>query len=72
MASLDTRTSKVLRHRRSRAYFKEGAWTNDIDEATEFPNARQVAEACVRHQLREVDLVLTTAAGFMEITVHLS
>ena len=73
MASLDVRTLKrVLRHRCSHAYFKEGAWTKDRDEATEFPNVRQVAETCVRHQLREVDLVVSSGAGFMEITVHLS
>ena len=72
MASLDRRTAKrVLRHRRSRAYFKEGAWTADIDEATEFPNVRQVAETCVRHQLREVDLVLSSEAGFLELTIRL-
>ena len=73
MASLDLRTSKrVLRHRRSRVYFKAGAWTRNIEEATEFPNARQVAETCVRYQLQEVDLVVSSGAGFMEITVQLS
>ena len=73
MASLDTRTAKrVLRHRRSRAYFKEGAWTEHIDEATEFPNVRQIAETCVRHHLRDVDLILSSEAGFMELTIRFS
>ncbi|HZR19253.1 MAG TPA: hypothetical protein VFE51_18340 [Verrucomicrobiae bacterium] len=73
MASLDTRTARrVLRHRRSRTYFKDGAWTADIDEATEFPNVREIAETCVRHQLREVDLVLSSGAGLMELTIQFS
>ena len=72
MASLDTRTAKrVLRHRRSHAYFKEGAWTANVDEATEFPNVRQIAETCVAHQLREVDLVLSSEARFMELTIRI-
>ena len=72
MASLDTRTARrVLRHRRSRAYFKEGAWTANIDEATEFPSVRQIAETCVRYRLREVDLIMSSEAGFMKITVRL-
>jgi hypothetical protein len=73
MAFLDTRPAKrVLRHRRSRAYFKEGAWTADIDEATEFPNVRRIAETCVAHQLRGVDLVLSSESGFTELTIRIS
>ena len=73
MASLDTRTlQRVLRNRRSRTYFKDGGWTDNLDEASDFPNMRQVAETCLRHQLQEVDLVVRFAAGFMEITVRVS
>ena len=72
MASLDSRTTtRVLRHRRSRSYFKDGAWTSNLDEANNFPTVRQIAETCVRHHLREVDLVLRSA-GFLEITIRLS
>jgi len=73
MAYLDRRTAKrVLRHRRSRAYFKEGTWTRDINQATEFPSAREVAETCLRHHLSNVDLILSSEAGLREITVRFS
>lgn len=73
MASLDTRMQRrVLRHRFSQTYFKDGAWTKNLDEASDFPNVRQVAEICLRHHLRDVDLVLRCAAGFLEIAVRVS
>jgi hypothetical protein len=61
----------VLRHRRSRRYFKDGGWTNNAEEANDFHNAREVAEICLQHHLEEVDLVLHSAAGVVEITIRL-
>ncbi len=70
VASLDTTTPKrVLRHRPSRRYFKNGQWTRHLEEATDFHDIREVVETCMRHELREMDLVLRFEAGCIEITV---
>src|SRR6266851_4625783 len=60
VASLDTTLAKrVLRHRRSRRYFRDGEWTRNPQEATNFHNIRKVVETCVRNELRKVDLILS-------------
>ncbi len=50
--------SYLIRDTRTREYFHEGSWTLDPYRAEVFPDATKVVAACVRFQLRDVELVL--------------
>jgi len=72
VASLDTTSAKrVLRHRQSRRYFRDGEWTRNLEEARDFRNIREVVETCVRNELREVDLILRFDGISIEIVVRI-
>ena len=72
MASLDTTPAKrVLRDRQSRRYFRDGQWIENLEEASDFRNIREVVETCVRNELREVDLVLRFDGISIEIAVRI-
>jgi hypothetical protein len=49
---------RVLRHRSSKTYFKDGAWTRNAEEADSFEDLEKVAEACVRYGLSDVEVAL--------------
>lgn len=49
---------RMLRHRASKAYFKDGSWTHSAEEADSFSDVLQVAEACVRYDLSDVEVAL--------------
>ena len=49
---------RVLRHRESKEYFKDGGWTRDPQEAASFSDVVQVAEACVRYGLNDRELAV--------------
>jgi hypothetical protein len=49
---------RLLRHKGSEEFFKDGGWTTDPEEARNFSNALEVAETCARFDLREVELTL--------------
>ena len=72
MASLDTTAARqVLRHRPSQRYFKDGQWTNNPNEASEFGTIREAVETCVRNELQEVDLILRFDGTSTEIVVRI-
>ncbi len=54
---------RVLRHRESKAYFKNGSWTRNAAEADDFSDIVQVAEACVRYGLNDVEVALRYGAN---------
>jgi hypothetical protein len=54
----DHSVKRVLRHRASKAYFKNGGWTADPQEADSFSDVVQVAETCVRYGLSDVEVAL--------------
>lgn len=60
-------TARLVRHRRSRAYFKNGRWTENAEAATNFPSIQQVAEACLKYQLTDVELVMRFESKFPEL-----
>jgi hypothetical protein len=39
-------------------YFQKGNWTLESGWAEEFPNSAKALDTCLRHDLREVELVL--------------
>ena len=53
-----SKMTRVLRHKNSLEYFKEGGWTNNPDEAKSFDDVVEVAETCTRYGLNDVELAL--------------
>jgi len=53
-----TTIKRVLRHKGSREYFKDGGWTNNPEEANSFNDVVEVAETCARYGLNDVELAL--------------
>jgi hypothetical protein len=54
---------RVLRHKDSREYFKDGGWTNDPSEANCFSDVVEAAETCSRYGLSDVELALRFERG---------
>jgi len=57
-SATDQTIQRVLRHRSSREYFKNGGWTSDPQDADNFADVVEVAEACARYGLIDVELAL--------------
>src|SRR5437764_15149642 len=49
---------RLIRNLSSGEYFHAGRWTSNPDLADHFPDAGKVVDACIRHHLVEVELVL--------------
>lgn len=60
-------TARLVRHRRSRAYFKDGRWTEKAESATNFGDIQDVVEACLRYQLTDVELVMRFESKLPEL-----
>jgi len=64
---IDTGTTadmeRLLRHRTSKEYFKDGNWTADPQEASRFNDVIEVAETCTRYGLQDVELRIRHKAG---------
>jgi hypothetical protein len=54
---------RVLRHKDSQEYFKDGDWTSNPNEAKCFTDVVEVAETCARYRLTDVELALRFEAG---------
>jgi hypothetical protein len=65
--SEDSKIKRVLRHRASQAYFKDGAWTRNAEEADCFEDVEQIAETCLRYNLSGVELALRLQAGKCDV-----
>ena len=49
---------RLLRHKVSLEYFRDGQWIDDPHEATSYSDVMQAAQACVRYGLCDVEMVL--------------
>ncbi len=49
---------RLLRHKISQEYFRDGRWLNDPREATSYPDVLLAAQACIRYGLEDVEMVL--------------
>jgi hypothetical protein len=58
---------RFLRHRESLAYFKEGGWTANPQEAKSFSDVVEAAKACAEYGLEDVDLALRYEAGEADV-----
>jgi hypothetical protein len=63
----DQGVKRLLRHRESKAYFRQGNWTRNVEEADRFEDVVQVAEACVRYGLNNVELALRFESGNCDV-----
>jgi len=52
------RVVRLLRRRETQEYFKDDGWTNNPAEAKSFSDVVEVAEACARFRLEDVELTL--------------
>src|SRR5436853_7153649 len=65
---------RLIRSLKSLQYFRGGQWTADPNLADHFSDAGKVVEACVRHHLVDVELVLqrlSEPSGFFDLHVKL-
>jgi hypothetical protein len=63
----ETTIKRILRHRDSRQYFKDGGWTADPAEADSFKDVVEVAETCARYNLDNVELALRFDSGACDV-----
>ena len=61
------RAIRLLRCRNTNLYFSEEGWTKDLKSAKVFFDAMEAAQACVRHGLVDVQLVLRAQGGEAEL-----
>lgn len=54
---------RLLRHRESLAYFKDGGWTDNPREAKCFADVVEAARVCAEHGLEDVELALRYEAA---------
>jgi hypothetical protein len=66
-ASQEKPIKRFVRHRGSREYFKEGGWTSNPEEADNFADVVEVAEACARYGLSDVELALRYDASASDV-----
>ena len=55
--------NRLLRCRRTQRYFKRDGWTEDINQASTFPDQMEAVRACIEHDLSDIDLVLRAPGG---------
>ncbi len=66
--TLEERTIKrLLRHRASREYFKEGGWTTNPQDAKSITDVVEAAETCNRYGLNDVELALRYEAAGADV-----
>lgn len=63
----DKPVKRVLRHRSSAAYFKDGGWTHNLEEAHSFSDVVEAAETCARYGLSDVELALRYDAAATDL-----
>jgi hypothetical protein len=57
------RVVRLLRCKRTNRYFARKGWTEDLDSAMVFSDVMEAAQACVRHGLVDVELVVRANDG---------
>ena len=49
---------RIIRNVKSGKYFHQGQWTTDPMLAEHFPDSGTLINTCLKHQLKDVELVL--------------
>jgi hypothetical protein len=58
---------RVLRHKNSKKYFKDGGWTRNPKEASGFSDVVEAAQICIRYDLSNVELALQFESGACDV-----
>jgi hypothetical protein len=58
---------RVLRHKNSKKYFKNGGWTRNPKEASGFSDVVEAAQMCIRYDLNDVELALRFESGACDV-----
>lgn len=58
---------RCLRNQTSKEYFKEGEWTRNPEEASNFADAVEAAAACARYGLSNVELALRFSSAANDV-----
>ena len=58
---------RVLRHRASHEYFKDGGWTTNPEDANSFSDIVEIAETCSRYGLKDVELAVRFEAAECDV-----
>jgi hypothetical protein len=66
-AAAEQTIKRLLRHRASRTYFKNGDWTSNPDEASSFLDIVEAAEVCARYGLNDMELALRFDRGANDV-----
>ncbi len=53
---------RLVRHQKSREYFKQGGWTADPADADSFSDSVEAAKTCARYGLNDVELAVRYGA----------
>jgi len=49
---------RLVRHKQSKEYFRDGQWTKNPQEASSFADVIEAAQVCARYGLDDVELAL--------------
>lgn len=60
---------RVIRSKETGKIFKDGDWTENPDEATNFPSATAAAQACGAYQLKNAELILCFGRKDLDVSV---
>jgi len=60
---------RVIRNRETGRFFKDGDWTDHMDDATSFTSIIAVGRACARYKLTGVELLLRYPERDFNITI---
>lgn len=60
---------RVIRSKETGKFFKDGDWTENPDEATNFPSAAEAARACSTYQLRNAELILSFGRKELDVSL---
>ena len=63
---------RVVRNIKTGKFLKDGEWTNDKNEATNFNSIREAIDACSRQKLTDAELVLSFGTNKLDVTVPIS
>jgi len=60
---------RVIRNRETGRFFKDGDWTDEMDDATSFTSIIEVGRVCARYKLTGVELLLRYPKRDFDITI---
>ena len=63
---------RVIRNIKTGKFLKDGEWTNDKNEATNFNSLREAIDVCSRQKLTDTELVLSFGTDKLDIRVPIS